>query len=222
MKLRTIFIIALVLFSQKNITANESNSQELAPWQAVAGKHYRLLNSNLPQNKGITFYFWSGSASCYQLEQALQDWQQQHPDITVERIPLVARPQWRLLAKAWLVAKEMGGNLTFLNKLYETIHGKAEAINEFSDLEQFILTQQIDLLNFKSLFNSLSINQQLQFLENQAKKFPITGVPTIIINNHWYIDASTEITSAQIIMIIDQLLLEDTPENIISAETGKP
>jgi len=213
MKLITFSIIVFALFWQDILVGEEKVLQDLTQWQPIAGQHYHSVNTNLPPETGIKFYFWSGSESCYQLDLALQNWQKQHPEINITRIPLIARPHWRLLAKAWLVAQNMGKDLMFLNQLYEKIHSKSEPINNFSDLEQFISTQEIDQLNFKAQYNSLSINQQLQDLQSQLQVFPITGVPTIIINNRWYSDASTGISSAQLITIIDQLLLEETPEN---------
>jgi len=119
-----------VLFCQ-NIAAQEADNEKTNAWKPVEGQHYKSINPKISPKPGITFYFWPGSASCYQLEHALQNWQQQHPEIIVKRIPLVKRPQWRLLAKSWLVAAGMDSNTKnrgelFLNELYQTIHIKSQ------------------------------------------------------------------------------------------------
>ena len=124
-------IIALTLLWQGNILSKEASPAD-PPWQAVAGQDYHSIKPGVlsaqssplnPEQQIISYYFWPGSESCYQLDQALQSWQEQYPQIQIEKIPLVKRPEWRLLAKAWLVAKTMDDEQAFLNALYQKIHG---------------------------------------------------------------------------------------------------
>ncbi len=184
-------------------------------WKPIAGQHYRALNIAPPLQSGITFYFWPGSASSYQLEHALQNWQKLNPNMEIQRIPLVTRPHWRLLAKAWLVAEAIDktNSLAFLNDLYKTIHQDSQPISNIEELKQFFVSHDTDPLNFVTQFNSLAINQQLKSQQTAAALFPIIGVPTIIINNQWYSDASMVKTSAQLIDVINLLLSENSQIN---------
>jgi len=217
MKTQLTLVFIFVFSLQGNLLAREQNQPIDVKWQPIAGQHYHKITTDEPGGKSIKFYFWPGSKSCFQLDHALQNWLQQHPEITLQRIPLVKRPHWRLLAKAWLVALEMDDGIAFLNELYQKIHMQSDPINSFAELEQFIISRGINPLNFKAVFNSLTVNQQLQILQNQANQLPVSGVPAIIVNNQWYTDASTGITSSQLITIIDQLL-SDTPDSDIAAK----
>ncbi len=224
MKLIAFSVIALAFVWQGKIFSQENNPVDI-PWKPVAGQHFHAIShannpdvlpnqsSEFDLNKNsITFYFWPGSESCYQLDQTIKSWHEEHPEIQIDRIPLVKRPQWRLLAKAWLVAKKIDDELTFLDALYQKIHGKRELIDNYLNLEQFIVSRGLDPLDFKTQFNALSTNQQLQSIQLQAEKLSIAGVPAIIINNRWYTDASTGISSAQLITIIDQLIVKNEPD----------
>jgi thiol:disulfide interchange protein DsbA len=207
--MRFAVLIILVLFiSHSNIT-HAAEQADTQPWIPVAGQHYLAYASKTPRQSGIKYYFWPGSASCYQLENALQNWQIEHPEIDIERIPLVKRPQWRLFAKAWLVATALDKGEPFLNQLYKTIHVEAQQINQLAELDQLLTKLQIDKQDFATRYNSLAINQQLNSLQKQADSYPISGVPTIIINDRWYSDASMASTSAQIIEIIETLALSN-------------
>jgi len=225
MKLIAFSVIALAFVWQGKIIPQENDALDI-PWEPVANQHYHAINipvdanvtpeqtSELKLEKHIIkFYFWPGSESCYQLDQALRAWHEQHPQIQIDRIPLVKRPQWRLLAKAWLVAKQMDDEMAFLDELYQQIHDKRQPIENYFNLEQFIISRNIDPLNFKTQFNALSTNQQLQSLQLQADKLSIAGVPTIIINNRWYTDASTGVSSAKLITIITQLIYKNEPDD---------
>ena len=199
-------IILVLLISQSMVTQAAANADS-QPWTPVAGQHYLAINSEQPRQSGIKYYFWPGSPSCYQLENALQNWQLKHPEVNIERIPLIKRPEWRLLAKAWLVATTLDKGEAFLNQLYKTIHIEAQHINDVSELGLLLTKLQIDEQDFIARFNSLVINQQLKSLQKQAELYSISGVPTIIINDRWYSDPSMASTSAQLIEIIETLVL---------------
>lgn len=222
MRLVVLSVIALALLWQGNIFSAEVSPAN-PQWLAIAGQHYHAINSESfpahssqsnPAQNTVTFYFWPGSESCYQLDQALQSWQEQHPQIQIIKIPLVKRPGWRLLAKAWLVAKTMDDEQAFLDALYQKIHGEKETIDNYFSLEQFIISRGIDPIDFKAQFNALSTNQQLSSLQLQADNLSIAGVPTVIINNRWYTDTTTGISSAQLIAIIEQLIYKNAVDEL--------
>jgi len=196
----SIAIFLLIIFSQ-NILAQDSPDH----WLPIQGQHYQKIEGTPLYQPGIQFYFWAQSPSCYQLELALRQWHLQNPSLNIERIPLVKRPHWRLLAKTWLVAIQLQLGEAFLDQLYQAIHQQSLPLTSTSELEQFLLSQQLDVQEFMTLFNSVAINQQLASIQKTAKTLPISGVPTIIINNQWISDPSMVTTSAQLITVIDHL-----------------
>ena len=81
--------------------------------------------------------------------------------------------------------------------------------NDIDELKQYIEPLEVDPLDFVTRFNSLAINQQLKYQQTTASLLPITGVPTVIINNQWYSDASMVHTSAQMIEVINFLITQN-------------
>ncbi|MFT5452453.1 MAG: thiol:disulfide interchange protein DsbA [Enterobacterales bacterium] len=208
MKSKQLLMILLLLFTM-NTTA-----QETSIWQPIEGQHYVALETTTVQNTAATvqFYFWPGSASCYQFELALQKWQWNHPRTEVKRIPLVKRPSWRLLSKAVLVAEELNLADTFINQLYQALHLQYQTISNHLELEQFLQSQNIDAVNFMTLFSSPLINQKLMSIEFSNNLLPLKGVPTIIINGQWLTDATMAKTSAQLLSVIDLLSAQSIEE----------
>jgi thiol:disulfide interchange protein DsbA len=208
MKPMQLLMILLFLFTI-NSTAETTNS-----WQPLEGQHYIALESKTELNTapGIQFYFWPASASCYQLELALQKWQLTHPLIEIKRIPLVKRPSWRLLSKAVLVAEQLNLTETFINQLYQALHLQSQIISNDAELEQFLLSQNIDSVNFMTIFSSMMMNQKLKSIELSNSLMPIKGVPTIIINGQWLSDANMVKTSAQMLSVIDLLSSQSIEE----------
>lgn len=208
--LMILLLLFIILASQSlnaqqatlNTTAQKSNT-----WQPIEGQHYISLESKTEQNSTaiVQFYFWPRSASCYQFELALQKWQLTHPTVEVKRIPLVKRPSWRLLSKAVLVAEELNLADTFINQLYQAIHQQSQTISNQAELEQFLQSQNIDSVNFMTMFSSAIINQKLKSIALSNKLLPLKGVPTIIINGQWLSDATMANTSAQLLSVIEHL-----------------
>ncbi len=194
-------LIPLVLIVNQAV----SYAAPLTSKQIIEGKHYQPLSVTKPIQSGIKFYFWPQSVSCYQLELAINDWHENHPEIVIQRIPLVKRPHWRLLAKAWLVAKSMNIDALLLESLYQAIHFQQMSVKNVDELEVFLELMDIDTLDFMVRFQSHAINVELKTLQNDAKKLPIFGVPTIIINDRWISDAAMATTSEQMILILDRL-----------------
>jgi len=202
--LHTILASQTVLAQQSSINSPTINNSN---WQPLEGEHYLTLQSQTDQSTPsvIEFYFWPGSASCYQLELALQKWQLANPTIEVQRIPLVKRPSWRLLSKAWLTAVELNLADNFLNQLYHTIHQQSKTIKDNAELEQFLQSLNIDVVSFMSMFNSTLINQKLRSIELSNQLLPLQGVPSIVINKKWLSDASMVTTSAHFLSVIEHL-----------------
>ncbi|PCJ49067.1 MAG: hypothetical protein COA74_07310 [Gammaproteobacteria bacterium] len=205
-------VLMSILMSTHTIVAQQLPATDLSDstFKPLVGKHYISLKNpsteKLTTTTKISFYFWPASASCYQLELALQKWQLEHPSIVIERIPLVKRPSWRLLAKTWLVAKQLNIAEDFLSQLYLAIHSQGSTIENKLQLEVFLNDQNIDSLEFITLLNSPLINQQLKDIEINNQLLPLQGVPSIIINEQWLSDASMITTSAGFLQLIDYLI----------------
>lgn len=213
MKKSHLLVLIIACLSQPLLA--ELNNQ---PWQPILGRDYQELTSTQSATETkdnnvntIKFYFWAGSSSSYQLEVALQNWLKINNSVTLQRIPLVKRPGWRLLAKTWLAVEQLPNAEAFLTNLYRTIHIDQTKILSFDDLLPLIQQQNIEESEFKTLFHSLAINQQLNTLEKAARLFPIHTVPTIIINNRWSIDASNMLSADQFVTIIESLTTISLP-----------
>jgi len=175
-------------------------------WTPERNKHYRLLADTQPSElQQIELFCWLGSPSCFQIESALSDWRDDQ-DITVINTPLIKRPEWRLLAKARLVAQQMEIENDLVESIYRTIHIESESIETEEQLFAHIEAFGLEPSRFANQFYSAATNKEIKRIQNRADTLPIVGVPTIIINNQWLIDASMIENSRQMLIIIEQLI----------------
>ena len=201
---RLLLCFAVLVFSS---TASFANDATTELWQPKLDSHYKRLPSPLsePTEQALIIYCWLGSPSCYQLESALNAWSQTS-GVAIEYRPLIMRPHWRLLAKARLVAKEIAQESLVVSAIYNKLHEEKLAISNEEELFMLIETLGVSASRFANVFYSAEINASLKAIEAQSKELMLDGVPSLIINNRWLIDAGKLKTSREFLLTTDYLL----------------
>ena len=197
----------LILGISTAISAQPLFDSDVEP---IAGKDFKLLDNIASGSAQIDLYCWLGSSSCYTFETALREWASRHK-ITVRYIPLIKRPDWRRLAKAIYVAQQMAIESELSALINQTLHEDTTLIE--SDQALFELAESIGLSSsrFANLFYAAETNLAVNQIQIQAASNGVRGVPTIIVNNLWLIDASMHQTSRQMLNATAHLLGVDKP-----------
>ncbi|NNJ71603.1 MAG: hypothetical protein HKP09_00325 [Enterobacterales bacterium] len=207
---RLLLCFAVLAFSS---TASFANDAINDLWQPKLDSHYKRLASPLSEStdQALILYCWLGSPSCFQLESALNAWSQKS-GILIEHRPLIMRPHWRLLAKARLVAKEMAQETLVVSAIYNKLHKEKLAISNEEELFMLIETLGISASRFANIFYSAEINASLKSIEDQSKQLMLNGVPSLIVNNRWHLDAGNLKTSREFLLTTDYLIsMNDKP-----------
>ena len=192
-------LLSLGIFCLFTVSANAQTSQI-----PVAGQDYLVVSDTPSEANEITIYCWLGSASCYQVEYALSNWAKDK-ELSLRYKPLIKRPHWRLLAKARLVARQLGYEAEFVSLVYQQLHKQGELIDSEEALLKIVEATPMSSSRFVNLYYAAETNQQLKDIQEEAKNWPISGVPTIIIKQRWLLDAQMHKTSRSIINTLDYL-----------------
>ena len=167
---------------------------------------YLTLSNNTPSEQNeIEIYCWLGSRSCYIFEVAITQWLISH-DIPVTHKPLIKRPEWRRLAKARLVAQLLDVENEAVNLIHQHLYQDNLPIRDDDDLFQLFEGTSISASRFANVYYAAETNQAINDIQRLAKDNMVRGIPTIIINNQWLIDASMYRTSRELINTMNQLL----------------
>ena len=201
---KRLLISTALVFASAVVSASDD-------WQPQLNTHYqRLPVATESVAQTITLYCWVGSPSCYQLETALRNWAAEN-DLTIAYQPVVMRPDWRLLAKARLVAREMMEEELVTTAIYERLHENNEAISSEEELFVLIESLGVSASRFANLFYSPEINASLKVYETQAKTLGLKGIPSVIVNNLWLMDASMLGSSREFLNTVEFLLTSSDP-----------
>ena len=79
-------------------------------------------------------------------------------------------------------------------------------------MAEFLATQGVDKDKFLSTFNSFAIAGQITKAKELAKKYEISGVPTMIVNGKYRFDLGTSGGPEQTLNVADQLIAKERAE----------
>ena len=197
----------MVLGISISISAQEFLASGKEP---IAGKDYKLLDNTPSESSQIKLYCWLGSESCYLFETALREWATSQ-DITIQYMSLIKRPNWRRLAKAHYVAQQMNIADELSALVNQTLHDEKQLLESDESVFELVESLGSSSSRFANLFYAAETNLAVNELQNQAAANHVRGVPTIVINDIWLVDASMHKTSRGILNTTASLLGVEAP-----------
>jgi thiol:disulfide interchange protein DsbA len=128
---------------------------------------------------------------CFHMESELEEWLKAKPDdVVFVRLPVIFRPDWELLAKAYFTAEILGVLDKTHEALFEAIHVKNEKIGDEAAMQAFFVSQGVSADDFKKTFDSFAVAVKINNAKLMTRRYAITGVPTFIVNGKFSTSAS--------------------------------
>lgn len=185
-----------------SLSAADANTRSID----TTNTSYLTLDNNIPSEQNeVSLYCWLGSRSCYIFQVALSQWAETHA-IPIKHKPLIKRPEWRRLAKAQLVAQLLDVEDEAINLIHQHLYQDNLSISSDDELFQLFERTEIATNRFANVYYAAETNQLIKDIQAEAEKNRVRGIPTIIINNRWLLDASMHRTSREFINTMNLLL----------------
>jgi thiol:disulfide interchange protein DsbA len=161
----------------------------------VEGVQYTRLASPQPTSTPgkieVVEMFSYACPHCFHMEPELNAWLKHKPDdVVLVRLPVVFRPEWELLAKAYFTAQVLGVLDKTHDALFEAIHEKNQKFDSEAALQAFFVAHGVSAEEFRNTFNSFAVAVKINSAKLMTRKYAITGVPTFIVNGRFSTSAS--------------------------------
>ena len=198
---------ALVTASLFGMTA-----QAAAPIEA--GKQYVQLSSAVPVavpgKIEVVELFWYGCPHCYAFEPTINPWVEKLPkDVNFVRIPAMFGGPWDAHGQLFLTLEAMGVERKVHAAVFEAIQKEHKKLLTPEEMADFVATQGIDKDKFLATFNSFAVKGQIAKARELAKKYEISGVPTMIVNGKYRFDLGTAGGPEATLDVADQLIAKE-------------
>ncbi|CAM3628632.1 Thiol:disulfide interchange protein DsbA [Pseudomonas reidholzensis] len=181
---------------------------------AVAGTQYIELSNPVPVSKPgkieVVELFWYGCPHCYHFEPTINPWAEKLPaDVNFVRIPAMFGGPWDAHGQMFLTLEAMGVEHKVHAAVFDAIQNQHKQLVKPDDMAEFLATQGVDKDKFLATFNSFAIKGQVQKAKELAKKYEITGVPSMVVNGKYRFDLGTAGGPDGVLNVADQLIAKE-------------
>ncbi|MCW2268831.1 Thiol:disulfide interchange protein DsbA precursor [compost metagenome] len=179
-----------------------------------AGKQYIELSNpvpvSVPGKIEVVELFWYGCPHCYSFEPVVNPWAEKLPaDVNFKRIPAMFGGPWDAHGQMFLTLEAMGVEHDVHAAVFDAIQNQRKQLTKPEDMADFLATQGVDKEKFLATFNSFAIKGQVQKAKELAKKYEITGVPSMVVNGKYRFDLGTAQGPQGVLNVADQLIAKE-------------
>lgn len=179
-----------------------------------AGKTYIELSSAVPVavpgKIEVVELFWYGCPHCYAFEPVVNPWAEKLPsDVNFVRLPAMFGGPWDAHGQMFLTLEAMGVEHKVHAAVFNAIQKEGKHLTDKEEMADFLATQGVDKAKFLQTFDSFAIKGQIVKAKELAKKYEISGVPTMVVDGKYRFDLGTAGGPEQALNVADQLIAKE-------------
>jgi protein dithiol oxidoreductase (disulfide-forming) len=162
---------------------------------------------SVPGKIEVVELFWYGCPHCYHFEPTINPWAEKLPsDVNFKRIPAMFGGPWDAHGQMFLTLESMGVEHNVHAAVFDAIQNKKMKLTDKNDMADFLATQGVDKEKFLATFDSFAIKGQVVQARELAKKYEISGVPTLVVNGKYRFDVGSAGGAEQALQLADKLI----------------
>ncbi|WP_434607245.1 thiol:disulfide interchange protein DsbA/DsbL [Pseudomonas sp. R1-7] len=164
----------------------------------------------VPGKIEVVELFWYGCPHCYAFEPVINPWVEKLPsDVNFVRIPAMFGGPWDAHGQMFLTLESMGVEHKVHAAVFNAIQKEKKRLTDPEEMAEFLATQGVDKDKFLATFNSFAIKGQIVKAKELAKKYEITGVPTMVVNGKYRFDIGSAGGANEALQLADQLVAKE-------------
>jgi len=178
----------------------------------VAGKHYVVIDKPVETETGdqieVRELFWYYCGHCYKLEPYIHEMEASLTDkAAFVRQPAIFSERWEKGAIFFYILKHLG-ELERLNMpLFNAIHRDGLDFNSQEDFVNWLAINGVDEAKANDAFKQYSVAVNVNKAKANSFKYQAQGVPTLVVNGKYWVDAS-HAGSVEAIFVVVEYLIE--------------
>ncbi len=183
----------------------------------VEGKDYRVVK-NPDKIAGdaiiVREFFWYGCPHCYTIEPIIKKWKATKPaDVAFFSTPAAVNPVWENSARGFYTAQLMGYQDKTHDKLFNDIFRDAKVNQALAGYNRkavinWYASQGLDKEKFASTMDSFAVNTKIARSKAGAKRYQITGTPTVVVQGKYVVSAEPAKIPAVVDFLIEKVRKE--------------
>jgi len=188
---------------------DESHEHEIQEY--VAGEHYVVIDKPVDTQTGdkveVRELFWYYCGHCYNLEPYIHAMEATLTDEAVfVRQPSVLGDGWVNGAIFFYVLKDLGELDRLHTPLFDAIHKHDIKFNSQEEFVNWLSDNGVDRDKANTIFTSFSVESNVRKAIADTRKYQSRGVPTLVVNGKYWVDAMHAGSVEGIFKVVDYLI----------------
>lgn len=163
--------------------------------QIEEGREFRRVlpaqpTSVQPGQVEVLEFFWYGCPHCYRAEKHVQDWLATKPEnVVFRRVPATLSRGWVSMARAYYAAEQLDVLDTMHDALFAAFHVQPQMLGSEERLAAYFKEKAgVDESAFRNAFNSPAVSSKVQHADLLARRYRVSGVPSMVVNGKFQTD----------------------------------
>lgn len=203
---------AAILFASFSSIAADHASHE-APITDMS-KAYKLVENPqaVPANGKIHVeeLFWYGCGHCFSLEEYVESWASNLPeDVEFNRVPAMFGKAWVIHAQMFYVGQVLGLTEQTHGDIFKAIHINGKRLQRKSEQQAFFADYGVSAEDFDKAYSSFTVKSRLQQGDKRIRAYQVSGVPAVIVNGKYMVDAASAGGQHNLFKVVDYLIEQE-------------
>ena len=194
-------LFALVATVMLSLSVNAAQFKE--------GEHYKILELEASQKPTVTEFFSFFCPHCNTFEPIIQQLKAQLPEdakFQKVHVSFMGGSMGEPMSKAYATMVALKAESKMMPVMFNRIHKMRKPPQNEQDLRQIFLDEDIDAKKFDAAFNGFAVDSMARRFDKQFEQSGLTGVPAVIVNNKYLVEAQDLKTIDEYFELVNFLL----------------
>ncbi|MBE8563989.1 thiol:disulfide interchange protein DsbA/DsbL [Vibrio sp. OPT20] len=156
------------------------------------GEHYKVLDLEASKKPMVTEFFSFYCPHCNSFEPIIQQLKQQLPkDAKLQKnhVSFMGGNMGLPMSKAYATMIALKVEDKMVPVMFNRIHTMNKPPRDEEELRQIFLDEGVDAKKFDAAYNGFAVDSMVRRFDKAFKDSGLSGVPAVVVNNRYLIDA---------------------------------
>lgn len=173
------------------------------------GEHYKVLDLEASNKPVVTEFFSFYCPHCNSFEPIIQQLKKQLPEgvkLQKNHVSFMGGSMGPSMSKAFATMVALKIEDKMVPVMFNRIHNLRKAPRDDAELRQIFLDEGVDEKKFDSAFKGFAVDSMVRRMDKQFEDSGLTGVPAVIVNNKYLVQAQSIKTMDEYFALVNYLL----------------
>ncbi|WP_332405367.1 thiol:disulfide interchange protein DsbA/DsbL [Vibrio metschnikovii] len=179
--------------------------------QFKEGVHYKVLDLPKASQPSVSEYFSFYCPHCYSFEPIIKQLKEQLPaEVRLQKnhVSFMGGNMGKSMSKAYATMLALNVEDQMLPVMFNRIHHQRKAPKNDQELRQIFTDEGIDGAKFDAAFNGFAVDSMVRRFDKQFQDSGLTGVPAVVVNNRYLVQAQGIKTVDEYFELVNFLLTQ--------------